>query len=52
MRSGEKWTVRETNRETVTLECNGKVRQVKPSINVRWDAVVSSTNAGQRRRSD
>ena len=28
---GEKWTVRETNCETVTLERNGQVRQFKPS---------------------
>jgi hypothetical protein len=46
---GEKWTVRETNCDTVTLECNGKVRQFKPSA--KWDVLVSSTmqvSIGQR----
>jgi AAA domain/TrwC relaxase len=42
-RSGEKWTVRETNSETVTLESNGKVRQFKPSAKGKWDVLVSST---------
>src|ERR1700739_2234154 len=42
-RPGEKWTVRETNRETVILEWNGKVRQFKPSTKGKWDVLVSST---------
>jgi hypothetical protein len=42
-RPGEKWTVRETNCETVTLERNGKVGQFKPSANGKWDVLVSST---------
>ena len=42
-RPGEKWTVRETNCETVTLEHNGKVRQFKPSTKGKWDVLVSST---------
>jgi hypothetical protein len=42
-RPGEKWTVRETNCETVTLESNGKVRQFKPSSKGKWDLFVSST---------
>ncbi len=42
-RPGEKWTVRETNCETVTLERNGKVRQFKPSAKGKWDVLVSST---------
>src|ERR1700722_6732765 len=42
-RPGEKWTVRETNCETVTLESNGKVRQFKPSAKGKWDVLVSST---------
>jgi hypothetical protein len=40
---GEKWTVRQTNRETVTLERNGKVRQFKPSAKGKWDVLVPST---------
>jgi conjugative relaxase-like TrwC/TraI family protein len=42
-RPGEKWTVRETNCETVTLESHGKVRQFKPSAKGKWDVLVSST---------
>jgi conjugative relaxase-like TrwC/TraI family protein len=42
-RPGEKWSVRETNCETVTLERNGKVRQFKPSAKGKWDVLVSST---------
>ena len=42
-RPGEKWTVRETNCETVTLERNGKVRQFKPSAKGKWDVLVPST---------
>ena len=42
-RPGEKWTVRETNCETVTLESNGMVRQFKPSAKGKWDVLVSST---------
>ncbi len=42
-RPGEKWTVRETNCETVTLESNGKVRQFKPTAKGKWDVFVSST---------
>jgi hypothetical protein len=40
---GEKWTVKETNCETVTLEHNRKVRQFKPSANGKWGVFVSST---------
>jgi AAA domain-containing protein len=40
---GERWTVREQNCETVTLERCGKVRQLKPSANRKWDVLVSST---------
>jgi hypothetical protein len=41
---GEKWTVREMNCESVMLECNGKVRQFKPSvINGKWDVLVPSS---------
>jgi hypothetical protein len=42
-RPGEKWTVRETNCETVTLERNGKIRGFKPSAKGNWDVLVSST---------
>jgi hypothetical protein len=42
-RAGEKWTVRETDCEAVTLESNGKVRQFKPSAKGKWDVLVSST---------
>jgi ATP-dependent exoDNAse (exonuclease V) alpha subunit len=42
-RPGEKWTVRETNCEAVTLERNGKIRQFKPSAKGKWDVLVSST---------
>jgi hypothetical protein len=42
-RPGEKWTVKETNCETVTLERDGKVRQFKPSAKGKWDVLVSST---------
>jgi hypothetical protein len=42
-RPGEKWTVREMNCETVTLESNGKVRQFQPSAKGKWDVFVSST---------
>ena len=42
-RPGEKWTVKETNCETVTLESNGKVRQFKPSAKGKWDVHISST---------
>jgi conjugative relaxase-like TrwC/TraI family protein len=42
-RPGEKWTVRETNCQTVTLESNGKVRQFQPSAKGKWDVFVSST---------
>ena len=40
---GEKWVVRLTNCETVTLERNGKVKEFKPSANGKWDVLVSST---------
>jgi hypothetical protein len=40
---GEKWTVRETNCETVTLESNGKVRHLNPSAKGKWDVFVAST---------
>jgi AAA domain len=42
-RPGEKWTVKETNCETVTLESNGKFRQFKPSAKGKWDVHISST---------
>jgi conjugative relaxase-like TrwC/TraI family protein len=42
-RPGEKWTVKETNCQTVTLESNGKVRQFQPSAKGKWDVFVSST---------
>ena len=42
-RPGEKWIVRETNCETVTLESNGKTRQFKPTAKGKWDVLVSST---------
>jgi ATP-dependent exoDNAse (exonuclease V) alpha subunit len=38
---GEKWTVRGTNCETVTLERNGEVRHLKPSAKGKWDVLVS-----------
>ena len=41
-RPGEKWSVRETNCENVTLESNGKLRQFKPSAKGKWDVLVSS----------
>jgi AAA domain len=41
-RPGEKWTVREANFESVTLESNGTVRQLKPSAKGKWDVLVSS----------
>jgi conjugative relaxase-like TrwC/TraI family protein len=40
---GERWTVRETDCETVTLEREGKVRQFKPSAKGKWDVLASST---------
>jgi hypothetical protein len=40
---GERWTVRQTNCETVTLERNGKVRHFKPSAKGKWEVLVSST---------
>jgi hypothetical protein len=40
---GERWTVRETNCETVTLERDGKVRQFKPSAKGKWDVLTPST---------
>jgi conjugative relaxase-like TrwC/TraI family protein len=40
---GERWTVRETNCETVTLERQGKVRQFRPSAKGKWDVFASST---------
>jgi hypothetical protein len=40
---GERWTVRETNCETVTLERHGKIRQFKPSAKGKWDVLASST---------
>jgi hypothetical protein len=40
---GERWTVRETNCETVTLERDGKIRHFKPSAKGKWDVLVSST---------
>jgi len=42
-RPGEKWTVRETNCETVTLEHNGRVRHFKPNAKGKRDVLVSST---------
>ncbi len=42
-RPGEKWTVRETNCETVTLERNAEVRQFRLSARGKWDVLVSST---------
>ena len=40
---GEKWTVRQTNSEPVTLERNGKALQFKPSAKGKWDVLVPST---------
>jgi hypothetical protein len=40
---GEKWTVRETNCETVTLERHGQIREFNPSVKGKWDVLVSST---------
>jgi len=40
---GEKWTVRETICETVTLERNGKLRHFKPSARGKWEVLVSWT---------
>jgi conjugative relaxase-like TrwC/TraI family protein len=40
---GERWIVRETNCETVTLERDGKVRQFKPSAKGKWDVLAPST---------
>jgi conjugative relaxase-like TrwC/TraI family protein len=42
-KAGEKWTVRETDCDTVTLEREGKVRQFKPSAKGKWEVLVSST---------
>jgi len=42
-RPGEKWTVRQTNCQTVILERNGQARQFKPSAKGKWDVLVSST---------
>jgi hypothetical protein len=42
-RPGEKWTVMETNCETVRLERNGKVRHFQPSAKGKWDVLASST---------
>jgi hypothetical protein len=42
-RPGEKWIVRETNCETVTLEINGKTREFKPTAKGKWDVLVAST---------
>ena len=42
-RPGEKWTVREANCETVTLECDGRARQFKPPAKGKWDVLVAST---------
>ena len=42
-RPGEKWIVRQTNCETVTLERNGQVRRFKPSVKGKWDVLVCST---------
>ena len=42
-RPGEKWIVRQTNCETVTLERNGQVRQFKLSAKGKWDVLVSTT---------
>jgi AAA domain len=41
-RPGEKWTVRETDCESVTLERDGNVRQFKPSAKGKWDVLVST----------
>jgi hypothetical protein len=40
---GERWTVRETNCKTVTLEREGKVRQFNPSAKGKWDVLAPST---------
>jgi hypothetical protein len=42
-RPGEKWTVRETNCETITLERGGQFRQFKTSAKGNWDVLVAST---------
>ena len=42
-RPGEKWTVRGTNCETVTLERSGKVRLLKPSAKGKWDVLIPPT---------
>src|SRR5262249_38806745 len=39
----ERWTVRETNCETVTLERDGKIRQFKPSAKGKWNVLAPST---------
>jgi hypothetical protein len=40
---GEKWTVKQTNCETVTLERDGKVQEFKPSAKGKWDVLIPST---------
>ena len=40
---GEKWTVRQTDCETVTLERNGQVREFKPAGKGMWDVLICST---------
>ena len=40
---GERWTVRETNCETVTLERDGKIRHLKPAAKGKWDVLAPST---------
>jgi conjugative relaxase-like TrwC/TraI family protein len=40
---GERWTVRETNCEIVTLERDGKIRHFKPAAKGKWDVLVPST---------
>jgi conjugative relaxase-like TrwC/TraI family protein len=40
---GEKWTVREANCETVTLERNGRCRRFIPSAKGKWEVLISSS---------
>jgi hypothetical protein len=51
-RPGEKWTVRETNCQTITLERGGKTRQFQTVCQGELGRTRCLDHTGQRRRSD
>jgi hypothetical protein len=49
---GKRWTVRETNCETVTLERDGKIRHFKPAAKGKWDVLARRCRSAWEIRSE